>query len=125
MTLVYLATPYNDPDPLVRQDRFETACFVAAHFMRNGVHLFSPIAHTHPIAQAGDLPKGWDYWGQFDRRMLEACDELWIVQMEGWERSIGVCGERKIAKMLNKPIKYVKYWDNGVVCDLVVEEEPL
>lgn len=105
--LVYLATPYNHPDPFVREERFTLACFAAATLMRNGVHLFCPIAHTHPIALQGNLPCGWDYWREYDRLMLDACAELWVVQMSGWRESQGISGEIAIATIQNKPIYFL------------------
>lgn len=121
MRLVYLATPYNHPDASVRERRFLTACKVAGHFMRQGVHLFCPIAHTHPIALAGDLPKGWDYWQAYDRAMLSACTELWVVKMEGWQESAGIRGEIEIARELGLKIQYVEFVFEPV-WDLVVTE---
>lgn len=105
--LIYLATPYNHPDPAVRELRFVLACSIAGHLMRDRVYLFCPIAHTHPIALQGNLPYGWDYWQEYDRLMLAACDELWIVQMDGWERSEGIKGEIEIAKGLGKRVFYL------------------
>ena len=105
--LIYLASPYSHPDPEVRQQRFETVCFVAANLMREGKHIYSPIAHTHPIALKGDLPKGWDFWEQFDRKMLAACQELWVVMMDGWRESKGVAAEIQIANEMGIPVKYV------------------
>lgn len=107
--LIYLATPYNHPDPAIREERFTLACLAAATLMRDGVHLFCPIAHTHPIALQGNLPCGWDYWQKYDQLMLSACDELWIVQMDGWDRSEGIKGEIEIARQLrfNKRVFYL------------------
>lgn len=105
--LIYLATPYNHPDPIIREQRFTLACLAAATLMNDGTFLFCPIAHTHPIALQGNLPYGWDYWKEYDRLMLNACDELWIIQMEGWDNSEGIKGEYKIAKELSKPIYYL------------------
>jgi Domain of unknown function (DUF1937) len=107
--LIYLATPYNHAEPSVREERFQAACKIAAQLMKNGTLLFCPIAHTHPIALAGDLPKGWDYWQEYDRKMLAACDELWIVQMPGWGESVGIAGEIEIANESGKPVHYLPF----------------
>lgn len=100
MKLIYLATPYSDPDHAVRESRFIEATRIAALLMSNGVYLFCPIAHTHPIAMAGNLPPGWDYWQAYDRAMLFACNELWVVKMPGWDKSTGIAGEIRIATEL-------------------------
>lgn len=94
--LVYLASPYSHPDPFVREERFEAVCKVASVLMRNGVHLYSPIAHTHPIAKYG-LPTGWDFWEQYDRVILSRCSDLWLLKLPGWETSIGCEAELQIA----------------------------
>ena len=105
--LIYLASPYSHPDPAVRVARFDVICRVAARLMLEGVHLYSPIAHTHPIAVQGDLPTGWDFWEQYDRKILKACGELWVCTMDGWRESKGVTAEIKIAEELLLPVRYI------------------
>ena len=105
--LVYLASPYTHPDPAVMQRRFEEICIVAARHMRQGVHIFSPIAHTHPIALAGDLPRDFVFWEQYARKMLAVCVEMWICDMDGWRESKGVALEIKIAEKLGLRISHI------------------
>lgn len=105
--LIYLASPYSHSDPEIRRQRFETVCFAAANFMRDGHHIFSPIAHTHPIALHGELPKGWEFWQEYDRKIIAVCGELWVLRMDGWDKSVGVQAEIKIAEELGIPVKYV------------------
>ena len=100
VAMIYLATPYTHEDPAVMQRRFEVANSTAAKLMQGGFHVFSPISHTHPIALAGDLPHGWDYWKEYDERMLRACQQIMVLMQEGWERSVGVQAEIKIARQL-------------------------
>lgn len=111
--LVYLASPYNHADAETRERRFREVCAIAAQLMKNGTLLFCPIAHTHPIALAGDLPKGWEYWQAYDRKMLAACDELWIVQMEGWDKSEGVAAELAIANERGMPVHYLPFLEGA------------
>lgn len=106
-SLVYLASPYSDPDHAVMEARFEAVCREAAVWMGRGVHVFSPIAHTHPIAVRGDLPKDWTFWEQYDRVMLAAASELWVLTLDGHERSRGVAAEVAIAGELGIPVRYV------------------
>lgn len=106
--LIYLASPYSNPSADVMQDRFERVCRVAARLMGEGVHLYSPIAHTHPIAVQGSLPRGWEFWEQYDRKLLAACQELWIVTLDGWKESKGVAAELAIAGEMGLPVKYIE-----------------
>lgn len=106
--LIYLASPYSHESPSVMLERFDTICCVAATLMLQGFHLFCPIAHTHPIAVKGKLPRGFDFWEQYDRKMLAACQELWVCTMDGWKESKGVTAEIRIAQGLGLPIKYIE-----------------
>lgn len=107
MSLIYLASPYSHPDPAIMQARFETVCCAAAHFMGEGVHIFSPIAHSHPIALAGELPRGFEFWESYDRKILAACSALWVLMMDGWKESKGIGAEIVIAKEFKLPIEYI------------------
>jgi sugar phosphate isomerase/epimerase len=107
MSYIYLASPYSHQDPAVREARWRAVCAVAARLMGAGLYVYSPIAHTHPIAEAGDLPKGWDYWQGFDRAMLAHAKELWVVTMEGWDQSAGVKAEVEIAQELGLPVSHI------------------
>lgn len=105
--MIYLATPYNHTDPAIRVARFDAVNKVAAELMRDGLHVFSPISHSHPIALVGDLPKGWEYWAVYDRTMLGICDALVVLMLDGWMESIGVNAEIAIAKEMGLPITYM------------------
>jgi hypothetical protein len=106
-SLIYLAVPYSHPDTSIRDQRFEAVNQVAARLMREGHHIFSPISHTHPIAMAGDLPTGWDFWEKYDTAILQCCQKLIVLRLDGWEQSAGVRGEIAIAIGLEIPIEYI------------------
>lgn len=105
---IYLATPYSHSDKAVMESRFDQACKIAGMLMAEGHTVFSPIAHTHPIAVRCDLPRGWDFWHKYDIAMLEASSKLIVAKMEGWEQSRGISGEIEIAKSLGLPIEYME-----------------
>lgn len=107
MRLTYLASPYSHSNKQIQERRFQAACRQAAEIMKTGELVFSPIAHTHPIAAFG-LPGDWAFWQAYDRVMLERCDELAVLQLDGWEESIGVQAEIAIAKKLNLPVRFIK-----------------
>lgn len=98
--LIYLAVPYSHPDPAVREARFHEANRIASQLMRDGHYVFSPISHTHPIALAGGLPTGWDFWEGYDRAILACCSKLLVVTLDGWKDSRGVQAEMAIAREL-------------------------
>ena len=75
--------------------------------MAAGVYVFSPISHTHPIAEAGSLPTGWEFWEAYDNIMLSRCTKLIVLMLDGWKESKGVAAEIKIAEKLGIPIVYI------------------
>lgn len=105
-TLIYLACPYSHPDDRVRRARYQAINKIAAQMMAAGLHIFSPISHTRPIALAGDLPHGWEYWQSYDRAILSACCLLIVVQLDGYGMSKGIKGEIDIALELGIPWYY-------------------
>lgn len=105
--LTYLACPYSHPDPVVMAHRFDRVNRAAANLIEQGMVVYSPISHTHPIAVAGDLPdKSWAFWEQFDRAYLNLSHQLIVLCLPGWKESVGVAAEIKIAGELGIPVVY-------------------
>lgn len=86
--------------------RFDAVCRAAAVLMGRGLHVYSPIAHTHPIAIRGSLPTTWEYWAGYDRVMIAACTEVMVLTIDGWRTSRGVTAEIGIAAALGVPVTY-------------------
>lgn len=105
--LIYLASPYSHEDTAIRDERFNIVCRVAARLMAQGHLIFSPIAHTHPIAMAGELPTGWDFWQKYDHAHLDAAAQVWVLRIDGWDRSTGVKAEIDYAMSKGKPVAYI------------------
>lgn len=106
--LVYLATPYSHDDALVMSKRFGEVNKAAAKLMRAGIHVFSPISHNHPIAMDHELPTGWDFWEAYDMAYLKCSHRLIVLKLEGWEQSVGVAAEIKMARELGLEIEYME-----------------
>jgi hypothetical protein len=108
MKKIYLAGPYSHQNMHVKAHRFNKLNIAAAKLMLDGFMVFSPISHTHPIALAGDLPGGWEFWEEYDKTFIEWCDELHILKLAGWTESTGVQAEIEIAQKMDKPIVFIK-----------------
>lgn len=106
--MTYLATPYSHSDPTVMQWRFVRACEIAGKLMAAGEVVFSPIAHTHPIAVRCELPRGWDYWQKYDREMIQRASKVLVVKMDGWDTSKGIAGEIEIAREFGVLVEYME-----------------
>jgi len=112
--ITYLASPYSHPSAVVREQRFQAACRAAAALMQQGRVVYSPIAHTHPIAVLCDLPKGWEYWRQYDEAFLAASSEVVVLMLDGWQESAGVQAEIEIAERDGKPVRYMTPEELGI-----------
>lgn len=103
--MIYLVSPYSDPDLAVRQQRFEAACAATAALLRAGHRVISPVVYGHPLTQFG-LPGGWSFWERHARWHLERCDEVVVLMLDGWNESEGVQAEIAIAAELEKVVWY-------------------
>lgn len=120
--LTYLAVPYSHADRYVRVARWIAANQTAAKLMAAGQYIFSPISHTHPIAEAsnGALPVGWDYWETFDRQYLSFCKKIIVLRIPGWKESKGVQAEIKIGTEMGILVEYMD-WDMPAKYEEIVE----
>lgn len=109
MKFVYLASPYSHPEAFVREQRFHDACKKAAQYLSKGVAVFSPIAHSHPIADymAEADRMSFNLWMKADLPLLKNADELHILCIDGWRSSRGVTREVQFAEQLGIPVKQV------------------
>lgn len=102
--LVYLASPFTHPNSAVEYARLQGACRAASAMMREGLMVFSPIAHSHSLMSIGELPNDWEYWRDFCLLMVAKCDELHVLRLDGWSESVGVTAEIAIAEGLGIPV---------------------
>jgi hypothetical protein len=104
--MIYLASPYSHENLAVREQRFREACRAATALLLAGHAVFSPIAYSHGLVQYG-LPIDWSFWEWHDKEMLARCDEVMVLMLDGWEDSVGVREEIRIARELGKHVRYV------------------
>ena len=109
--LTYLASPYSHPDATVREKRFKDVSEATTKLLKKGVYAFSPIAYNHPMHEEYGLPTDWGFWKPYDIAFLERCSDMVVLQLEGWDISIGVAAEVEFALANNIPVSYVKLED--------------
>lgn len=107
MKKIYLAAPYSDPDPVIRQRRTELADHVAAKIMQQGYVVFSPLSQSHRIAHHIGNHLSHDFWLTQDLEMLALCDEMWILTIPGYSKSEGIRMECDKALEWGKPVRKV------------------
>ncbi len=104
--MIYVGSPYSDPDHLVRADRaFQVERFMA-RYIKEGEVLYSPIASWHHVAEKFTLPKDFQFWKQLDFGILRFASEMWVLRLYGWPSSVGLAAEMEMARDLYIPIVY-------------------
>ncbi len=106
--MIYLAQPYTDPDTRVRESRYDAALRVTADYTKLGFLIYSPIVHYHNIAVRFHLPGDFTFWRELNFRALSRCSEIWILPLEGWEKSLGLRAEIREAARLNLQPTYLE-----------------
>jgi hypothetical protein len=100
---IYLASPYTGKE----QERYEAVLKYTALETQKGEVIFSPIVHSHPLTRCGvEMPGTWDFWQHIDRTFIDYCEELHVLCLDGWDKSVGVKAEIEYAQSIGKHIEY-------------------
>jgi len=112
---IYLATAYSG----IEEESYKIANEVAAHLIKEGHFVFSPITHSHPISLLGITENTYDTWLRQDKVFVDWAEEIRVIVIVkdgdreyGTNRianSKGVQRELKWAKEQGKPITYIDY----------------
>jgi hypothetical protein len=115
--LTYLAAPYTHPDPAVLQQRYIAANRACAELMRQGP-VFSPISHSHPVADYMDPALRLDhhFWQEQDTAILCHCSRVVVLKLDGWRESKGIAAELKLARKCGIPVEFMEPVDPTGTC---------
>lgn len=111
---IYLAIPYTwNP-----QKSFEIANKVAAKLMAEGHVVFSPISHSHPVADylPDALRTDSKWWMKQDLPFVLWADQVHVVVIGEFGQQLvddskGVQEELTYADAVCKPIKVIEWYD--------------
>ena len=70
------------------------------------MYLFSPIVSFTGLQQPGDCSPAHG-WYEFDLAFMRRCQQLAVLQLPGWDDSIGIALEIGAAIALELPIEYI------------------
>lgn len=104
--MIYLASPYSNPDPFIQETRYLQAMEYLAFYLRRGVWMYSPIVHCHELAKISDIPRDAAFWSPYCLYMLSLSNELRVLRLSGWRQSKGVQEEIAAAKARKLPITW-------------------
>jgi hypothetical protein len=107
MSFHYLGTPYSRFKGGL-DAAFRMASEATAKLIRARVPVFSPIVHSHPVAQMGGLdPLDWQLWLAEAEPFIRAACGLLIYKAPGWRRSFGIAQEVKAFRAMKKPVRAI------------------
>jgi hypothetical protein len=107
MSYWYLATPYSKY-PAGIEGAFVLACKQTALLIKAGIPVYSPIAHTHPVAIHGEIdPYDHKIWMPADEPMMKAAFGLIVLRAESWTKSYGMKVEIDAFAADGKPVIYM------------------
>lgn len=111
---IYLAIPYSFNPAL----SFRIANKITAQLMSEGHTVFSPISHSHCVADhlPDHLRTDSDWWMQHDLPMIDWAEKVHVVcigecGVDLIENSKGVQMEMAHARKTNKPVHIMEYYD--------------
>lgn len=105
---IYLACPYTHSRYYTTEYRVRVATNYAGKLINDGHLVYSPLTHCHPIAIAYGLPGDVEFWWPLNKSMIDWCEEVFVMCLEGWDRSAGIKRELEYAKGEgHKHISYV------------------
>lgn len=122
MSYYYLASPYSK-HPRGRHVAFKRVCEATKLLIQHNVPVFSPIAHTHSLAETTGLDGDHDFWMNVDAPMMEAALGLIVLMDEGWEESRGVSEEIATFLYEHKPVFYMEPGLVPMYLDVIFNED--
>lgn len=106
---IFLSLPYSSNDPSVIEYRYQISLQVSAKLLLEGHIVFSPISTGHPLTKLDSMiGTDWKFWEDYCKTLIDLSDEVYVVQIDGVDSSIGVSGE--ILYATTKGIKVTKYF---------------
>lgn len=101
---LYLASPYTKAHHGLSAAAYDAKRH-AAHLMRLGFIVFSPIAHSHEIARVGGLDHtDHEMWMNQCQPLMEAASAMVCLKLPGWKESVGMAMEAEYFQRAGKPI---------------------
>jgi len=108
--LAYLGTPFSKAQDL--HAAYRSACEQAAFLMREGIDVFSPIAHSYGIAEHGGLEHlDHEWWMARCQAFMHRCDAMILCRLPGWQDSEGMEMERDWFLAAARPVIHMEPWE--------------
>ncbi len=107
--MIFVAAPYGNPDLMVVETRVFLIMEYCSKLLSEGKSCISAVVFGHPIVKLnGNVRVDWQGWKELCTTLIISSSQLHVLMLDGWENSIGVQEEIKIAQRLKIKVLYIK-----------------
>ncbi len=106
-SFIYLASPYTIETIWLRCLRYVQAVDATRYILQKGFPVYSPIVHWHEASIHYEIPMDVTYWSIFNKPFMDACSQMWVLMLDGWNESKGIEEETEYARFLDKPVRFL------------------
>jgi len=106
MTIVFIAVPTVGVATNGRLNDEFMQDVAKLHEQYPNITFIAPMIQDYAILPHLKVSATWEVWGKHCERLIEVCDEVWVMQYKGYDTSVGVAGEIAKAKQCGKPVIY-------------------
>ena len=107
--MIFISAPYSHKDKNIEAKRYELICRYAAFLFANNKTSISPVMMGYPCLEFKKMPGDFQFWKDYSFELLSKCDTLHVLELAGWNESIGVAQEIIYADNNEIPVKYIEY----------------
>lgn len=110
--MIAITGPYSHKDPAIKEARVKAITSACVKLLLSGKTAITPLSYgllliEHSNKEGIEIPDTFNYWEKFCLDFIEACDEMYVLDLEDWDKSTGVGAEIAKAKELNIPVYLV------------------
>lgn len=102
--MVYVAVPFWHENETIRNYRRRKAIEYSERLFYSGTLFYSPLLYSVHFKEKKAVE---NYWITHGLRMVDVCDEMRVLCLEGWENSSGLKGEIDRAEKRGIPVIYI------------------
>lgn len=106
---IIVVAPFNTPDVELKNLRVHTIAVYCSGLLKQGIIPVSALLSGLAFSEHCQLPTDTKTWINFNKVYVRGCDEMHILQLEGYLDSIEVQLEIAEAMELGIKIVYVPY----------------
>lgn len=109
--LIYVAAPFSDKDKSIEIKRYIYTQRYCMEELQKGYNAISPVVHWYYPAIWIGLNGDFAQFKNFCLALLDRCDSMTVLMLDGWRDSVGVRAEIERATQIKIPVTYLTpYW---------------